>query len=152
MKKILLSSLLLAFLALAGCASVPMATPEADQKAKAFASSSSSVANVYIFRDSLIGTIFKKMVRIDGQDIGETAVLTYYSVAAKPGKRVISTESEFGDNSIELNLEAGKNYYVRQYLMMVAGVKLEVVEEEEAKKAITESCKLAQPVTNKTVY
>jgi hypothetical protein len=155
MKKLLLPLLLLMIAALTGCASVPMATPEADQKAKAFASPSSDMASLYILRDSQLGGALKKMIKIDGQNIGETAPYTYFHVFAKPGKRTLSTQSEFSDNSLDLTLEAGKNHYVRNYMKMgvfIGGANLEVVEEAEAKQAINENCKLAQPVSDTAIY
>ncbi|HQT05420.1 MAG: DUF2846 domain-containing protein [Gammaproteobacteria bacterium] len=155
MKKLLLSYLLLAVLVLTGCATVPMASPEADQKAKAFATPSSDMASLYIFRDSQLGAALKKMVKIDGQNIGETAPNTYFHIFAKPGKRTLSTESEFSDNSLEVSLEPGKVHYVRNYMKMglfIGGANLEIVDGSEAKQAIHESCKLAQPVSDKSIY
>lgn len=155
MKKILLSSLLFAFLALAGCASVPMATPEADQKAKTFTAPSTQMASLYIFRDSPFGAALRKKVKIDGQEIGDTASGTYFNIFAKPGKRTLSTESEFSDNHFEIVLEAGKAHFVRNYIKMgvfVGGANFEIVDEAEAKLAIKESCKLAEPTVKKELY
>lgn len=142
-------------LILSGCASVPMASKEADDRAKTFSLATNDKASLYIFRDSTFGGALKKTLKIDGQAIGESAPETYFHIFATPGKRTLSTESEFSDNALEVNLEAGKSHYVRNYIKMglfVGGANLEVVADDEAKKAIIESCKLAEPVNPKAVY
>jgi uncharacterized protein YceK len=145
----------LSSLVLSGCATVPMASKEADDKAKTFSLATNDKASLYIFRDSTFGGALKKKLKIDGQVIGESAPETYFHIFATPGKRTLSTESEFSDNSLEVNLEAGKSHYVRNYMKMgvfIGGANLEVVADDEAKKAIVESCKLAEPVSSKVVY
>lgn len=51
----------------------------------------------------------------------------------------IATESEFSPNILELVLESGKNYFVRQYIKMgfiVGGSDLEQVSESQGKADI----------------
>ncbi|MFC3609514.1 DUF2846 domain-containing protein, partial [Stutzerimonas tarimensis] len=59
--------------------------------------------------------------------------------AHHPGAHTLSTESEFGDNLLQLNAEAGKNHYVRQSIklgLFVGGAKLTEVSESEGQKAV----------------
>ena len=83
---------------------------------------------------------------MNNQSLGETAPMTYFYKEIEPGSHQISTESEFGYNHLTLETEAGRNYFVRQYIKMgvfVGGSNLEVVSEERAKKDILE-CQLAK--------
>ncbi len=155
MKKMTLGILFASAVLLGGCATVPMGSGEADQKAKTFAQPSNDKAGLYIFRDSMLGAAITKQIGIDGQVIGLSAPETYFHVYATPGKRALSTQSEFSDNTLEVNLEGGKNHYVRNYIKLgvfVGGANFELVEESEAQKAINESCKLAKPVSDKEIY
>lgn len=153
LKKLLAPVFLLA--ALSGCASVPMESPELDMKAKTFSQPTSDKAGVYIYRDSMLGSALTKLIKIDGQVIGATAPGMYFYIQAKPGKRTFSTQSEFSDNTLEVNLDGGKNYFIRNYIKLgvfVGGANLELVDEAEAQKAITENCKLATPTGGKDIY
>jgi hypothetical protein len=93
-----------------------------------------------------MGPILKKTVKVDDQVIGETAINTYFYRPLAPGAHVLATESEFSDNKLNLNAEAGKNYYVRQYIkfgVFVGGANLEQVSEAEGQKGVA-STKLAR--------
>jgi Protein of unknown function (DUF2846) len=131
---------------LSGCASVPMAPPEQDTARKQFSAPAADKSGVYIFRNSFVGQALKKRVSVDGTLLGETANKTYFYREVSPGSHTISTESEFGDNTVTLQAEAGKNYFVRQYIKMgvfTGGAALQMVSEEDGKKEVLE-CKLAQ--------
>lgn len=142
--KLFVSALGLAILA--GCASVPMDTPSADAALKAFPTPPADQAGLYIYRDSFVGQGLKKTLKVDGEVIGETANRTYFYRLVSPGNRVIATESEFSDNTINLMAVAGQNYYVRQSIKMgvfVGGAKLEVVPEATG-QAHLQKCELAK--------
>jgi hypothetical protein len=143
-----LSLLLLAmvFAALSGCASVPMASKEEDAAAKTFATPSTDKAGLYVYRDSFVGQSLRKRVSINGAAIGVTANKTYFYKEIAPGSHTLTTESEFGDNSLTFQALGGKNYYFRQYIKMgvfVGGSGIEAIGEEEGKKAIL-ACTRAQ--------
>jgi len=102
-------------------------------------------AGLYFYRNSTFGGALKKTVFVDGDFVGETAPMTYFYVDVKPGVHVLSTESEFSNNDLELNTKGGRNYFVRQYIkfgVFVGGANLELVSEEEGKQGVLE-CKLA---------
>lgn len=141
-----LSAAALAVALLAGCASVPMATEAEDTEAKTFAPPPADKAGVYIYRDSSLGSALKKTIYIDGEPIGESAAKTYFYEIVEPGEHRIATESEFGENDLVLQAEAGQNHYVRQYIkigVFVGGANLKVVSEEEGQAGV-QKCKLAQ--------
>ncbi|PTS86762.1 hypothetical protein DBR00_01575 [Pseudomonas sp. HMWF032] len=141
-KKIMMCFAVLAMALLSGCASVPMESAEQNQALKAFPAPAQDKAGLYIFRDSMLGSGLKKTVKINDQVIGETAINTYFYREIAPGTHVLSTESEFGDNTLTLNAVAGKTYYIRQYIKMglfVGGANLEQVSEAEGRKGVAET-------------
>lgn len=135
---------------LSGCASVPLAPVEEDKARKEFSLPTAQKAGLYIFRDSNAAAPQKKSVYIDGEYIGETAPMTFLYEEINPGKRVLSTESEFSNNDLILEAESGKNYFVRQFLKLgifVAGALLQQVPQDEGMKAVAE-CRLATRAGN----
>lgn len=120
-----------------------MAPADSNLKAKSFPAPEEGKSGLYIYRDSFVGKALKKDVYIDGKCIGETAdrVFFYTQVSGNESHKV-STESEFSPNDLLLNTDAGKNYYVRQYIKMgvfVGGAGLESVSEEEGQRVISKS-------------
>lgn len=131
---------------LTGCATVPMASVEDDRIKKEFTAPSQNSAGLYIYRNSTFGGALKKTISIDGKVIGESAPMTYFYRDIKPGTHSLSTESEFSDNTLTLNADGGKNYFIRQYIrfgVFVGGANLELVSEEEGKEGVRE-CELAK--------
>lgn len=138
-KKLMMCAAALGIALLSGCASVPMESAEKDQELKAFPAPPQDQAGLYIFRDGALGPILKKTVKVDDEVIGETAINTYFYRLITPGPHVLATESEFSDNTINLNAEAGKNHYVRQSIkfgVFVGGAKLQEVSEAEGKRGV----------------
>lgn len=143
--------ILLASTLFAGCASVPMASKEEDAAAKAFKAPEADKAGVYVFRDSNFGAAVKKIVSLDGMPLFQSAPKTYFYAEVLPGKHTLSTESEFGENTLDFVAEGGKNQFFRNYIKMgvfVGGANLEAVSEEEGKKGVQESG-LAAPLIKK---
>lgn len=127
---------------LSGCASVPMETTQKASKVKQYEAPAEGKAGLYIYRYGSFGAALKKDVWIDGDCIGETARNTFfYEEVAGDQEHKISTESEFSPNDLLLKTESGKHYFIKQYIkfgVFVGGAGLELVEEMEAKKQITE--------------
>lgn len=126
---------------LTGCAStVPMAPKDQDAASKTFAAPADNMAGVYIYRtNTYVGKALKKGLTIDGVRIGETAPGVFFHREVKPGEHTVSTESEFGENSLKLTAEGGKNYYFQQYIKMgvfVGGSGIQAVTEEVGKQNV----------------
>lgn len=138
--KILTLLAIAASLALTGCASVDMVSKEASTKAKQFAAPSANKAGVYVYRNSSFGGALKKDIWIDGNCVGESAPNVFFYTEVDGGKaHKLSTESEFSPNDLDLTADAGKNYFVRQYIKMgafVGGAGLELMSEEQGKADI----------------
>lgn len=142
-----LGAALLAAASLAGgCASVPMASDAEDTALKTFAKPAADKSGLYIYRNSFGGQALKKNVYVDGVLLGETANKVYFYKTIAPGQHHLSTESEFSDNSITFDADAGENYFAEQYIKMgvfVGGAGLKMVSEEEGIKNVRE-CRLAK--------
>lgn len=135
-----ISFVVFASLLFTGCASVKMESQESADRAKQFVAPSQGQAGLYIYRDSGIGRALKKEVRVDGNCVGTTAPDVFFFTEVQGNKEhVISTESEFSPNTLKLYSEAGKNYFVRQYIKMgvfVGGADLELIPEAKGKEAV----------------
>ena len=145
-KRALIALAITSSIYLTGCASVPMASQTEDHAKKQFTSPPSEIAGLYIYRNSNFGGALKKTLAIDGEIIGESAPMTYFYRELKPGKHILSTESEFSDNIVTLSVEGGRNYYMEHFIkfgVFVGGANFTFVSEEVGKKGVLE-CKLAK--------
>jgi Protein of unknown function (DUF2846) len=148
MKKVVFVMLLAVLLT--GCASVNMESKEDSAKAKQFAAPQAGNSGLYIYRDSFVGKALKKDIWVDGKCLGESAPDVFFYTEVAGGKEhSISTESEFSPNALALVVEAGKNYFLRQYIKMgifVGGAGLETIPEDQGKAAVAK-LDLAKPGT-----
>lgn len=146
--KIVSVAMLTATLLISGCASVDMASKAESAKAKEFNRPNQGNAGVYVYRDSFVGKALKRDVWIDGKCIGASAPDVFFYTEVEGGKNhKIDTESEFSPNTFELMFEAGKNYFIRQFIKMgvfVGGAGLEQVPEEQGKIAVAK-LEMAKP-------
>lgn len=141
---------LVAMLALSGCASVDMAPKAESAKAKEFNAPKAGNAGLYIYRDSFVGKALKKDIWVNGECIGQSAPDVFFYTEVAGGKtHKIETESEFSPNAMDLMTEADKLYFVRQYIKMgafVGGADLEVIPAEQGKAAVAK-LEMAKPGT-----
>jgi hypothetical protein len=125
-----------------------MESQGASDKAKQFAQPSDGNAGLYIFRDLPLGVALKKSIWVDEKCIGQSAnQVFFYTEVIGNKQHVISTQSEFSPNTLALMVEAGKNYFIRQYIkfgVFIGGADLEVVPEEAGKAAVLKT-QLASP-------
>jgi len=129
-------------LTMTGCASVDMASKAETQAAKQFSVPPSGNAGVYVFRkDTPVGAALKKDIWIDGECIGESAKGVFFYHQVEGGKEhTLATESEFSPNTLVMMLEAGKNYFVEQYLkigVFVGGANLRQVDESTGRAEVS---------------
>lgn len=131
-----------------GCASVKVEPKDVADKAKKFDAPAPGNAGLYVYRNSMGGRSLKKDIWIDGQCLGESARNVFFYTQLAGGKtHKIETESEMSPNALEIFTEAGKNYFVRQYIklgVLVGGADLEQVEESKAKTDLAK-LRLATP-------
>ena len=87
-----------------------------------------------------MGAALKKDIWLDGKCVGESAPNTFFYQEVKGNaQHTVSTESEFSANDLLIKTDAGKNYFVRQYIkfgLVVGGAGLEAVSEEKGIAAV----------------
>jgi hypothetical protein len=123
---------------LAACASVPMASKEADRAAKTFKTDPNK-ANIYIYRnEGFFGAAVRMLVTIDGEQVGETAGNTYIFRQVDPGWHDIHSPGY----KLSINTQAGKNYFIWQEIKAI-GTELKQVNEKRGKAGVRE-CDLVE--------
>lgn len=129
--------LFLSALFLTGCASVNMASKEESDKVKQFGAPGAGNSGLNVYRNSFVGKALKKDIWVDGKCLGESASDVFFYTQVEGGKKhKIETESEFSPNAVEVFMDAGKNYFVRQFIRIgafVGGADLEQIPEEQGK-------------------
>ena len=137
LKQLLLCSALASAVLLTGCASVPMADASRDSEAKSF-SAPADQANIYLYRNENMGAGVKMDVSLDGRQVGQTVAKSYLLMTVPAGTHSLKGSAE-NDSELQLTTEAGKNYFVRQYIKLgvfVGGADLEVIPETQGKEAV----------------
>jgi hypothetical protein len=130
---------------LSGCASVPMADPAQDTKAKTFTVPADKAA-LYVYRNESMGGAIKMTVLLDGKLLGDTAAQTYLFSEIAPGNHQLISKAE-NDSTLNFQAIAGKIYYVWQEVkmgLMYARSQLQMVDEKTGQAGVLES-KLVAP-------
>lgn len=107
-------------------------------------------ALVYVIRPAKMGFAIKSFFLCDDEILGINRGSSYFFAHVNPGKHVFWSKSENVD-ALELEVEAGKTYYIQQRVRMGgfrARTKLEVLDEEKGKAAL-EKCKKYGTLTAK---
>lgn len=133
--------LMAAIVLLTGCAaSVPLASKDQDAASKTFGAPSANMAGVYIYREnSHFGKALTKTLSIDGVAIGATGPGVYFHKEVAPGEHTVTTQAEFGENSLKFIAEAGKNYFFQQYMKwgtFKGSAGIQAVTEEAGKQGV----------------
>jgi hypothetical protein len=119
-----------------------MEPKEISAQAKLFNPPTEGNAGLYIYRDSTLGAALKKDILVDDKCLGQSAPKVFFYQDVKGNmEHKITTQSEFSPNDLLVKVDSGKNYFIRQYIKMgvfVGGANLEITEEEEGKKAISD--------------
>ena len=128
----------------AGCATVPLSTPQEDLRVKAL-SPPPDAALVYLYRNENFGGAVKMPVLMDNVYSGETGAKTYMVWQVAPGPHVLLSKTE-NDATLDLVAEPAHKYFVWQEVKMgllSARSKLHAVTDDEGTKALS-ACKLVQ--------
>lgn len=141
MKKLLAIALMSA--TFVGCASVQTIDAQHANLVQTLTTPESGKAVIFVYREkSLKGAALKKDLWVNGQCLGESARGVYFFKQVDGGQsHVVSTESEFSPNHLRVQTEAGKKYYVKQFIKMgafVGGAGLEQVSESEGASQVAE--------------
>ena len=146
-KQLLAAGALAAVVLASGCASVQMAAPEMDTSAKTY-SVKPNKANIYVYRNEVMGAAIKMPVALNGRMVGDTASKTFLLLEVDPGSHTLMSKTE-NDSTLKVDAVAGRNYFVWQEVkmgMFAARSNLQLVDEATGKAGVAE-CKLIQPVS-----
>lgn len=150
-------SALSAVLMLSACVtSVPMSNAKVFPNAKTFESPTEGKAGLYIYRSGVFSSASAKDIWVDGHCLGRSVPNVFFYTEVDGGKEhMVTTASEFSTNSLSLHMEAGKHYFVRQYIKMgffSGGANMKQVSEVEGKAevmklnmAAVRKCRKAHP-------
>lgn len=133
---------------ISACASVPLAPPEMDVKAKNMPAPKDK-ALVYLYRNETFGAALKLGVNVDGRFAGQTASKTYFMWLLPPGKHDFTSVGE-NTSAVALDAKAGQTYYIWQEIKMgawSARSKLQIVDKETGRKGVEESKLIAEPAS-----
>ena len=147
-KQVIAVGALAAVVLASGCASVEMASPEMDTSAKSYAVKPNK-ANIYVYRNEVMGSALKMPVALNGRMVGDTASKTFLLLEVDPGSHTIVSKTE-NDAVLKVDAVAGRNYFVWQEVkmgMMVARSSLHLVDEATGKAGVAE-CKMIQPLAH----
>jgi len=147
-KQVLAAGALAAVVLASGCASVEMASPEMDTSAKSYAVKPNK-ANIYVYRNEVMGSALKMPVALNGRMVGDTASKTFLLLEVDPGSHTIVSKTE-NDAVLKVDAVAGRNYFVWQEVkmgIMVARSSLHLVDEATGKAGVAE-CKMIEPLAH----
>ncbi len=109
-------------------------------------------ALVYVVRPTSMGFAIKSFFLCDDEILGINKGSSYFFAHVEPGKHVFWSKSENVD-ALELEVEAGKTYYIQQHVRMGgfrARTKIEVLDEAAGRKAL-EKCDRHSEMTPKGI-
>ncbi|MDX1351923.1 MAG: DUF2846 domain-containing protein [Thiomicrorhabdus sp.] len=132
--------LLLSFIFLTACNTVPIASKEADSQAKNFKPVATK-SKIYVYQTEPFSSVTGVPIALDKKIAGDVTANSYYVWTVEPGRHVISSLTE-NKNDMWLDTEAGQNYYIKQTINISIWKPtslLELANEKEAVKAINQS-------------
>jgi hypothetical protein len=143
-QRIAAAVLVLVAVLLGGCASVPMASMEADSRAKTF-SVPADKSLIYVYRNEAMGGAVAMTVALNGKLAGQSGPKTYFMFEVEPGTHELSSLAE-NQSSVKIVTLPGRAYYVWQEVKMglfQPRTSLQEVDERTGKAGVSE-CKRAQ--------
>ena len=123
--------------AISACTTVTHSSIEADAEAKKFTTPSGNNSGIYVYRDGMIGGAYLRKIWTNDDCIGAVARNSFIYKEVPGGKKyTISTSSAIGQNSINIETVPGKNYFIRQYLIIVPVSGMTYLEEKKEIEAL----------------
>ncbi len=113
-KMILVSLAVVMLLGLLGCAKTSKAPTESSDAAKVFEAVDDKGV-VYLYRRGrFVGGGVATQIKINGNDAGGTGPGTFFRWELKPGTYVFSAKTDESSAAVEVQVAAGKLYFVEQ--------------------------------------
>lgn len=120
-RKVLLVLLSCMLFLMAGCGTVPKASPVLDAKLKLFIAPEENLAGVYIYRAYTLGGIYHiTNIFANGKLVGANWDSRYIYIELPPGEHKITAHNEIYKSytHLVLRVEAGKLYFVQDFLQL----------------------------------
>jgi hypothetical protein len=118
-----------------GCApSVPEAPSHKDSIAKSF-KKDKRYANVYLCRNTFMGSAENIPVFVDGKLAGETSAYSFFYWKMKPGKHIIQSKASSNTPTLTLNAKVNTNYFIMQQPKF-ASWEMGIVDESKGQKCV----------------
>lgn len=135
-------ALIAAALALAGCAQVPMADPQADQSAKAFPPPTPGKGALYVYRTGYMGVARSIDVQVVGGSTAQLGANTYLRLEGPPGP--IEVDCKIGDKTGagQVLIEDGQTRFVEvsmTVLSLMPGCQVAAVPPDRGQVAVGRS-------------
>ena len=131
----------LALISMYGCAKVSKAPESSSEEAKLF-NTPENKGVVYLYRTGrALGAALQYMVKINGIDAGGTGPGSFFRWELRPATYAISSSTNESSATVQVNVEPGKLYFLKQTarlgLTQGGRISIEEVTEETGKKEVT---------------
>ncbi|MEQ9299525.1 MAG: DUF2846 domain-containing protein [Cyclobacteriaceae bacterium] len=106
-------------------------------------------ATVYLIRYGVGAPGIPSTIELNQQYVGRTLPYSYIQLSVEPGKHRITANLR-NRYSVDMTVEAGKSYYLRQYIVPGAffpGTRIEMIDEEDGVKLLNQN----KPITEKKI-
>ena len=114
MKKSNLILIVLCFFLASHCASVSTASSDASSEAKSYVAPEGK-GTIYIYRTGrMVGAAGQLAVKVNGMDAGGTGPGTFFKWDLEPGKYTFLSSTSESSATIQIDVKAGKLYFIRQ--------------------------------------
>ena len=140
------SAIMLASL-LGACASVPMASSDADIQAKQFQPPSAGQATLYVFREGMLGAAIALNASLGQRMLGQLGPDNYFRVDVQPGDYDTRCSSTENARSITVRIATGETRFVEfapRFGFVVARCAIFEVTEQQGRSAIAHGKRAAE--------
>ena len=109
---------LTATLLLSACASVPMASRDADTAGKTFAPPPPGSATLYLYRESLFGAAYSLALSVGQRNLGALAADTWFRIDVEPGTYDVRCMTPEASGSTSVQIASGETRFVEAAIRM----------------------------------
>lgn len=132
---------------LGACASVPMASPDADIQAKQFQPPSAGQATLYVFREGIFGAAIALNASLGPRMLGQLGPDNYFRVDLQPGDYDMRCSSTENSRSTTVSVATGETRFVEVAARIGLGAArcaVFEVPEQQGRSAIAHSKRAAE--------
>jgi len=133
--------------ALSACASVPMASSDADIQAKQFRPPSAGQATLYFFREGILGAAIALNASVGQRMLGQLGPDNYFRVDDQPGDFDMRCSSTENSRSTTISIATGETRFVEiapRFGFVVARCAISEVTEQQGRSAIAHGKRAAE--------